>query len=207
MAISILTGELSTCSWFGAWAAAAHISLRFCVTQHSGLRRRSWACYWYHGDISILPCLFWRSCLSSFAYITLGVMDRRPGGSWYGKLDILWLVKGDFFYDYYWYYRPPLFMSLMQTFEAGSAVFVSWGTSFRLRWWTVGTGFFAPLPCCVTAEGQVRDPMCPSSACWDQFLSVTAATVLHLTVLLSCDNFLPFLWFFFLSLFSTHMAQ
>lgn len=41
--------------------------------------------------------LFWLSSLSSFAYITLAVMDRCPGCSWYGKLDILWFVKRFFF--------------------------------------------------------------------------------------------------------------
>lgn len=95
------------------------------MTQHGGILCWSLACYWYDGDISVLPRLFWLSSLSSFAYITRAVMDRCPGGSWYGKLDILWFVKG-FFCCCYYYYRPLLFMSLsVNTFKTASALLVT----------------------------------------------------------------------------------
>lgn len=113
-----------------------------------------------------------------------------------------------FYYYSCCYYRPLLFMSLMSSFEAGSAVSLM-GTSFRLRWWTVMRAqdwVLSPFLAVPVQRGRSEAAVCPPSGCWDQFLSITAAPVLHLTVLLlSCDSFLSFLCV--LSLFSTHRAQ
>ena len=85
------------------------------------------------------------------------------------------------------------------TFKTGSALLV---TCVKASDGGCGHVFVLSFACW---EGQVRDPTCLSSGCWDHFLSAAASTILlpSVLLLLKCGVFLPFC---VCCRFSTHMA-